>query len=87
MSDDRRHDAVIEIIGRARAAVLDVDVPARTRVDFVGSGTVETRREGVPPTGARPGETYRDVDVEVRIAAKPADHARGDDACGKAATD
>ena len=60
-------DEIVGIRASARIRELRVDRTASTQVETTGRGQVVTRRDGLPPTGAEEGVTYRDVAVSVAI--------------------
>jgi hypothetical protein len=62
---------MVSISASVGANELHVEHPPRTRVSFVGEGTVTTVRRNLPPTGTEKGGTYRDVEVTVEINARP----------------
>ncbi|HEX8109614.1 MAG TPA: hypothetical protein VF516_17910 [Kofleriaceae bacterium] len=67
----RNADEVVAIQASMRASELRIDRRPETRITTVGRGRVTTRRTGIPPTGAEPGVTYRDVDLSVEIVSRP----------------
>ena|ERR1700759_1505573 len=69
--DKEGNKAVVAIRASASARELRVDQRPQTRVTTIGRGRVDTRRCGIPPTGAEPGVTYRDVGLSVDITSGP----------------
>lgn len=65
-------DEVVSITAAARGRELRIENRPRTRITTKGEGRVARRRNGLPPTGAEPGVTCRDVDVSIDIASDPA---------------
>lgn len=62
--------ADVSITASVRATELRARSPSRVRVTFRGKGRVVTRRVGLPPTGAVPGVTHRNVTITTTIEAR-----------------
>lgn len=60
---------IIGISARLHGDELHVTTPPRARVRTISTGSVRATRRGIPATGTKSGETYRDVEIEVRITA------------------
>lgn len=66
-------DVVGDVVGveaSFRAKQLTVRVAPRARVELEGEGEARTCRTGIPPSGTKDGETYRDVSATVTIRAR-----------------
>lgn len=67
--DGTRLRRTVEIAARLRATELRVDESEGAEVRH---GRWTSLRHGLPPSGARQGVTYREVEVGIRVEGEPA---------------